>query len=64
MATDLAESLRRAVAGHLDHSVKMADHVVRAANRVVDAVRRRVQNETLGHRGRKGGPLDRIPSSS
>ncbi len=25
MATDLAESLRRAVAGHLDHSVKMAD---------------------------------------
>ena len=35
-------------------------HVVRAANRVVDKVRRRVQNETLGHHGRKGDPLYRI----
>lgn len=35
-------------------------HVVRAANRCVDKVRRRVQNETLGHRGRKRGPLYRI----
>ena len=40
----------------------MADpfHVTRAANRCVDAVRRRVQNETLGHRGHKGDPLYRI----
>ena len=30
------------------------------ANRCVDAVRRRVQNETLGHRGRKDDPLYRI----
>ena len=40
----------------------MADpfHVVRIANRCVDKVRRRVQNETLGHRGRKADPLYRI----
>ena len=30
------------------------------ANRCVDKVRRRVQNETLEHRGRKGDPLYRI----
>jgi transposase len=62
VATDLAESYRKGMAGHLDHAVRVADpfHVVRAANRVVDKVRRRVQNETLGHRGRKGDPLYRI----
>ena len=40
----------------------MADpfHVVRLANRCGDLVRRRVQNETLGHRGQKGDPLYRI----
>jgi transposase len=31
--------------------------VVRVANRCCDAVRRRVQNQTLGHRGRKGDSL-------
>ena len=62
VATDLAESYRRGIAGHLSHTVRVADpfHVVRAANRVVDKVHRRVQNETLGHRGRKGDPLYRI----
>jgi transposase len=62
VATDLAESYRKGMAGHLDHVVRVADpfHVVRAANRVVDKVRRRVQQETLGHRGRKGDPLYRI----
>ncbi len=34
-----------------------AFHVVRLGNQVVDEVRRRVQQETLGHRGRKGDPL-------
>ena len=34
--------------------------VVRVANRCLDKVRRRVQQETLGHRGRKGDPLYRI----
>ena len=34
-----------------------AFHVVRLGNTVVDEVRRRVQQETLGHRGHKGDPL-------
>ena len=33
---------------------------MRVGNRCVDQVRRRVQNETLGHRGRKADPLYRI----
>ena len=62
VATDLAESYRRGIAEHLDHTVRVADpfRVVRVANRCVDKVRRRVQNETLGHRGRKHDPLYRI----
>ena len=46
----------------LDHARRVADpfHVVRVANRCLDTVRRRVQNQTLGHRGRKGDPLYRI----
>jgi transposase len=35
-------------------------HAVALANRCVDAVRRRVNNETLGHRGRRDDPLYRI----
>ena len=35
-------------------------HAVRLANLVVDQVRRRVQQATLGHRGRKRDPLYRI----
>jgi len=48
--------------GRLDHAIRVADpfHVVRLANRCLDQVRRRVQNATLGHRGRKGEPLYRI----
>src|SRR5690606_7976088 len=34
-------------------------HAVKLANSAIDDVRRRVQNETLGHRGRKGDPLYR-----
>jgi transposase len=34
-----------------------AFHIVRLGNNVVDEVRRRVQQETLGHRGHKGDPL-------
>lgn len=46
----------------LPHAQQVADpfHVIRLANRSVDLVRRRVQNETLGHRGRKRDPLYRI----
>lgn len=62
VATDLAESYRNGLSPHLDHAQRVADpfHVVRAANRCVDQVRRRVQNEQLGHRGRKHDPLYRI----
>ena len=34
-------------------------HAVQLANRCLDSVRRRVQNETLGHRGRRDDPLYR-----
>ena len=52
----------RAVARASTHARRVADpfHVVRVANRCLDTVRRRVQNETLGHRGRKDDPLYRI----
>jgi transposase len=62
VATDLAESYRAGLSPHLDHARRVADpfHVVRIANRCLDQVRRRVQNETLGHRGRKNDPLYRI----
>jgi transposase len=62
VATDLAESFRAGLSPHLDHARRFADpfHVVRVANRCLDQVRRRVQNETLGHRGRKPDPLYRI----
>ena len=62
VATDLAESYRAGLSPHLDHVVRVADpfHVVRVANRCVDKVRRRVQNELTGHRGRKGDPLYKI----
>jgi transposase len=35
-------------------------HAIRLATTVVDQVRRRTQQVTLGHRGRKRDPLDRI----
>ena len=62
VATDLAESYRAGLNPHLAHAVRVADpfHVVRVANRCVDKVRRRVQNATLGHRGRADDPLYRI----
>lgn len=62
VACDLHEGYRQALHPHLDHATKVADpfHVVAAANRCVDAVRRRVQNDLLGHRGRKDDPLYKI----
>jgi len=62
VATDLTEHYRAGMSPHLDHTIRVADpfHVVRVGNRCVDLVRRRVQNETLGHRGHKDDPLFRI----
>jgi transposase len=46
----------------LGHATVVVDHfhAIRLANMVVDQVRRRVQQATLGHRGRKRDPLYRI----
>jgi len=62
VTTDLAESYRSGLDPHLAHATRVADpfHVVRVANRGLDKVRRRVQQETLDHRGRKADPLYRI----
>jgi transposase len=62
VATDLAESYRAGLDGRLDGAIRVADpvHVVHVANRCLDQVRRRVQNQSLGHRGRKRDPLYRI----
>src|SRR5579884_1525922 len=62
VATDLTEHFRAGLSPGLAHARRVADpfHVVRVANRCLDSVRRRVQNETLGHRGRTHDPLYRI----
>lgn len=62
VSIDLTDSYRSGLSPHLDHALRVADpfHVVRVANRCLDKVRRRVQNETLGHRGRKDDPLYEI----
>jgi transposase len=46
----------------LGHATVVVDHfhAIRLANTVVDQVRRRTQQATLGHRGRKPDPLYRI----
>ncbi len=41
------------------HQVVDPFHVISLANRCLDAVRRRVQNEQTGHRGRRDDPLYR-----
>jgi len=44
---------------HLGHATVVVDHfhAIGLANKAIDDVRRRTQNETLGHRGRTGDPL-------
>jgi transposase len=58
---DLSGPYRKVFDETLDHVVQIADpfHLVRLANDKLDECRRRVQNETLGHRGRKDDPLYR-----
>ena len=59
---DMSGPYRKAYDRVLPNAVQVADpfHVIRLANQRLDEVRRRVQNETLGHRGRKDDPLYRI----
>ena len=56
---DLSGAYRRSFGVALPHVGQVADpfHVIRLANHSVDEVRRRTQNDTLGHRGRKEDPL-------
>jgi transposase len=58
---DLSSAYRKVFTDELPHVTLVADpfHVVKLATSKLDEVRRRVQNETLGHRGRKDDPLYR-----
>jgi transposase len=59
VALDPHRGYANAVATHLDHATLVVDHfhVIEVANKVIDDVRRRVQQDTTGHRGRAGDPL-------
>lgn len=58
---DLSGPYRAVFDTMLPDAIQVADpfHVVRLANSKLDECRRRVQNETFGHRGRKTDPLYR-----
>lgn len=62
VAIDPYQGYANAVAAHLPDSTLVVDHfhAVKLANRMVDDVRRRVQHDTLGHRGRRDDPLYRV----
>jgi transposase len=59
VAIDPFRGYANGVATHLAHAILVVDpfHAIALANRAVDDVRRRVQQDTLGHRGRSGDPL-------
>ena len=58
-ALDPFAGYKTAIDDQLDDAVAVLDafHVVKLGTAAVDEVRRRVQQDTLGHRGRKGDPL-------
>src|SRR5690625_4685363 len=58
-ALDPFAGYKTAIADELAEATAVLDafHVVKLGTQAVDEVRRRVQQETLGHRGRKGDPL-------
>jgi transposase len=58
---DLSGPYRKTFDDTLPEATQVADpfHVTKLANQKLDECRRRVQNETLGHRGRKDDPLYR-----
>jgi transposase len=62
VALDPWRGYASALAAPLGHATVVVDHfhAIRLANTVVDQVRRRTQQATLGHRGRKPDPLHRI----
>ncbi|HEX3539554.1 MAG TPA: ISL3 family transposase [Acidimicrobiales bacterium] len=61
-ALDAFRGYNTALVANLPNATVVMDHfhAVALANRALDKVRRRVQNDTLGHRGRVGDPLYRI----
>jgi transposase len=62
VALDPWRGYASALVAPLGHARVVVDHfhAIRLANTVVDQVRRRIQQATLGHRGRKRDPLYRI----
>jgi transposase len=58
---DLSSPYRLVFTTMVPNAVQVADpfHVVKLANTKLDECRRRVQNETMGHRGHKADPLYR-----
>jgi transposase len=62
VALDPWRGYASALVAPLGHATVVVDHfhVIRLANTVVDQARRRTQQATLGHRGRKRDPLYRI----
>jgi transposase len=62
VALDPWRGYASALLAPLGHATVVVDHfhAIRLANTVVDQVRRRTQQATLGHRGRKPEPLYRI----
>jgi transposase len=59
VALDPFRGYANGLLAHLGHATVVIDHfhAVRLANAAIDDVRRRVQNDTMGHRGRTGDPL-------
>jgi len=62
VALDPWQGYASALVAPLGHATVVVDHfhAIRLANAVVDQARRRTQQATLGHRGRKRDPLYRI----
>jgi transposase len=64
-ALDMSNAYAAVLSVALPHATQVVDrfHAIQLANRALDDVRRRVQVEQLGHRGRKDDPLYRIRRS-
>lgn len=60
-ALDMSGPYRKTFNDALPDAGQVADrfHVIKASNHKLDECRRRIQNETLGHRGRRDDPLYR-----
>jgi transposase len=61
-ALDAFRGYNTALVANLANATVVMDHfhAIALANRALDKVRRRVQNDTIGHRGRAADPLYRI----